>query len=74
MSKNLNIRYESELRPEQRWLKVDTVFSARLCIDKFLQNYKQLKNQKRLIYSNSLDVFSLNSYGKLIIWFDSQKK
>lgn len=50
----------------QNWMKVDNYTSARLSINNFIQSYKHLKNQKKLLYS-SLSDLNLNSFESDII-------
>jgi len=38
------------------WQRIDPVISTKLCINKFIQNYRHTKNQKRLIYASTEDI------------------
>ena len=43
------------------WQRVDPVISTKLCVNKFIQNYRRMKNQKRQIYLSMEDIDLIRS-------------
>ncbi len=56
--------YLANTQKYSSWQRVDPVISTKLCINKFIQNYRQNKNQKRLIYASMEDIDLLRSESK----------